>query len=130
MTTEAAAQHYLARHLRQFEHSKNVILNPHDKPVDELPVIMGFNKGGAGGFLSAVLITEDGHCVGGHCCSSESYMPHDLGIIEGGFEKEGCNKHYPDGFRMEWVPTDDIKDHVKLNKAFDLSNTRHAEKSE
>jgi len=128
MTTEAAARHYLAAHLHQFEYAKNVIFNPHDKPVDELPVIMGFNNGGSPRFLSAVAITEDGVCVGGHCCSDEGYMPHDLGITEGGFEKAGCKEHYPDGYRMEWVPTDDIKDHVKLNKAFEL-NSAAGEKS-
>jgi len=31
-------------------------------------------------------------------------------------------KHYPDGYRMEFVSSNEVKDHVALNEAFRLSN--------
>lgn len=110
---------------------KNAIYNPHDKPVEELPVIMGFNNGGQIGFLSAVAIAEDGTELGGHCCSCEAYMEEDLGIIEG-FRKdrhEGqYQKHYPDGYKMEFVERSQIKKHEKLQAAFKLNAQKHATK--
>lgn len=38
----------------------NAVYNPDDKPLEELPVIYGFNNGGPSDFLSGVLIAEGG----------------------------------------------------------------------
>ncbi len=129
MTTPAAERLYLAQHLMQVEGRPVAIFNPHNKPVEELPVIIGFNNGGEPGWYSAVSIAEDGMGLGGHCCSHEGYMPHDLGIIEGSREdrhKEQYQKHYPDGYRMEWVPSHEIECHTKLQKAFELNKALQA----
>lgn len=101
----------------------NAIFNPHDQPIDDLPIIFGFNNGGPSGLLSAVLIAEDGTGLGGHCCSHEAYMPGDLGVLEGyrPDRHEGFRKHYPDGYRMEFVSYDDVKDHKALTEAFRLN---------
>lgn len=124
MTTQAAAALYEAQHVHHHEGRGWAVFNPNDKPVDQLPVIFGFNNGGSPGWYSAVAIAEDGVCLGGHCCSSEAYMPADLGVLEGTREDRHENeyrKHYPDGYRMEFVRSDELDGHVALNKAFALN---------
>lgn len=126
MTTPAAAALYEAQHVHAHQHAKVVVFNPHAKPMQELPVIYGFNNGGVSGWLNAVLIAEDGTDMGGHICSSEAYMPADLGIIEGRDDRhEGFRQHYPDGYRMEFVPYANLAGHAALNLAlerYDVAN--------
>lgn len=108
MTTPAAERLYRAQHCLAVEGKGAAIYNPHDRPVDELPVIYGFNNGGSRGWLSGQLVAEDGAGLGGHICSHEDYMPHDLGILKGSRpdRHEAFRSHYPDGYRMEFVPGD------------------------
>lgn len=128
MTTRAAEALYLAEHLHKMEGLGYAVHNPHNKPVDELPVIYGFNNGGPSYMLSAVLLAEDGECLGGHGCSSEGYMPHDLGILEGSRpdRHEGFRAKYPEGYRMEFVGSDEVKSHPGLAAAY----MRNQEKKE
>ncbi len=102
------------------------IFNPHNKPVDELPVIYGFNNGGSPGFMYGQLIAEDGTALGNHLCSHEGYMYGDLGILEGrrADRHEGFRKHYPDGYRMDFVTESEVVAHhpgleaaIERNKA-------------
>ena len=120
MTTAAAAALYEAQHVHAHSHLRAAIHNPHGKPVSELPTIYGFNNGGSPGWMSAVLIAEDGTPLGGHACSSEAYMPADLGVLEGTRpdRHEAFAKHYPDGYRMEFVGYDDVPNHAGLQAAF------------
>jgi len=105
MTTKADEAMYLAQHEYQTLNCKPVVYNPLNAPVESLPVIYGFNNGGSPGWFSAVAIAEDGKILGGHACSSEGYMMHDLGIIEGSREDRHVDyrQHYPQGYRMEFV---------------------------
>ena len=121
MTTPAAAALYLAQHQHELRGRKTAVHNPHDKPVDELPVIFGFNNGGPAGWLSAQLIAEDGTTLGSHCCSDEGYMPSDLGILEGTRpdRHEEFRRHYPDGYRMRFVGANDIDNCAPLLAAFE-----------
>jgi len=122
MTTESAARQYEKEHLLKYAGCPLAIFNPQDKPIDELPVIYGFNDGGEPGFMAAYLIAEDGECLGSHLCSSEAYMPHDLGCLDGSRpdRHETFKEHYPDGYRMEFVPYNDIvRGHVGLRAALD-----------
>ena len=121
MTTPQAAASYLAQHLKEWEGKGYAIYNPHNKPVEELPVIYGFNNGGSDGWYSAALISEDGHGLGGHACSHEGYMPSDLGVLEGSRSDrhEDFKKHYPDGYRMDFVKYGDVKNHEGLKLAFE-----------
>lgn len=131
MTTPEAAREYLAEHQRQMEGRGFAVYNPHNKPVEELPVIYGFNNGGSPGWFMANAISEDGVVLGGHACSSEGYMPHDLGILDGTRPDRHENqyrKHYPDGYRMDFVTYEDVKSHVALQHAFKLNRDRAAEK--
>lgn len=99
------------------------VFNPHNKPVEELPVIYGFNNGGSPGFMHGQLIAEDGTALGGHLCSGEGYMYGDLGIIEGwrNDRHEAFQKHYPDGYRMDFVKHEDVEANEALKKAFELN---------
>ncbi len=123
MTTEAAAKLYEWQHVSAHRNLTNAIFNPHNKPVDTLPFIFGFNNNGADSCLEALLLAEDGTCLGGHLCSSEAYMPADLGILEGTREDrhEGFRKHYPDGYGMEFVASKELATHAGLNAALKLA---------
>jgi hypothetical protein len=121
MTTEAAARLYEAQPLREMEGKGYAVFNPHGKAVAELPVIYGFNNGGSPGWYSACLLAEDGTGLGGHLCSSEGYMTHDLGILEGTRpdRHKTFREHYPDGYRMEFVSYRDIDATPGLLAAFE-----------
>ena len=130
MTTPVAAASYLAQHQHELRGRKVAVHNPKNKPVDELPVIFGFNNGGSPGWLDAILIAEDGTVLGGHCCSHEGYMPHDLGILEGTRpdRHETFREHYPDGYRMQFVGYSDLKDCAPLNAALEKFEKHDAAK--
>lgn len=128
MTTPAAASQYLAHHLNVWSGKGYSVFNPHNKPLEELPVIWGFNNGGSPGWYSAVLISDDGECLGSHVCSAEGYMTHDLGILEGARpdRHKTFRKHYPDGYRMDFVPYPE--NHAGLETAIANNRRNKAEK--
>ncbi|MBO6542330.1 MAG: hypothetical protein JJ939_11555 [Alphaproteobacteria bacterium] len=121
MTTQAAAAQYLAEHQAKWGDKKFAVHNPKGLPITELPVIYGFNNGGSQGWLNGVLIAEDGSVLGGHISSDESYMLHDLGILEDARpdRHDVFKEHYPAGYRMDFVSHYDAADHVGLQAAFD-----------
>jgi hypothetical protein len=85
----------------------------------ELHTIYCFNNGGREGWMHAVAIADDGHCLAQHICSHEGYMRHDLGI-ESEWKHENYNKHFGAGcWQLEWV--DDPPNHKGLQKAFELN---------
>lgn len=131
MTTEAAARLYEAQHVYEHEGKGWAVYNPNNQPTDKLPVIYGFNNGGSAYFLSAQLLAEDGTGMGGHACSSEAYMPADLGILEGtrSDRHEGFKKHYPKGYRMEFISKSKVLSHKGLTKAFKLNQKKSKERN-
>lgn len=126
MTTAAAEALYAAQHAYEMQGKGWAVFNPNDRPVMELPVIYGFNNGGSPGWMSAVLLAEDGTGLGGHCCSAEVYMPHDLGVLEGTRpdRHEEFRAHYPDGYRMEFVSGKDVRTHAGLNAAYEKNQAK------
>lgn len=121
MTTLAAERLYQAQHLYEMEGRKFAVFNPHNKPLSELPVIYGWDNGGSPGWHNAISMAEDGTCLGGHACSAECYVPHDLGLLEGtrpDRHTDSYQKHYPDGYRMQFVPSDQVKTHEGIEKAY------------
>jgi hypothetical protein len=96
------------------------IYNPKNKPVEELPVIYGFNNGGSPGWYSGCLLAEDGTGLGGHVCSSEGFMYGDLGVAKGSRpdRHETFREHYPDGYRMDFVRSEDVRSHQGLAAAY------------
>lgn len=119
---------YLAQHNAKWSEKGYAYFNPHNKPLDELPVIYGFNNGGSPKWYSAVLLAEDGTGLGGHICSDEGYMTHDLGILEGSRpdRHEEFRKHYPDGYRMDFVSAKDVLTHSGLESAYQLNQAKKA----
>ena len=129
MTTQSAEAQYLNEHLAVWAGKGYAAFNPQGKKLSELPVIYGFNNGGSEYFLSAVLLAEDGTGLGGHGCSNECYMRSDLGILEGSRpdRHDGFKKHYPDGYRMDFVSYEDVPGHEELNKAIELSSKKDSQ---
>jgi hypothetical protein len=128
MTTPAAEHLYQAQHQYEVEGLKYAVFNPHNKPVDTLPVIYGFNNGGSPRWFHATLIAEDGTALGGHLCSHECYMRSDLGILQGtrpDRHEKDFQKHYPDGYRMDFVSYEDVPNHAALNRAIELNKAAH-----
>ena len=128
MKQPAAEALYEAQHMVEHEGRGYVVFNPQNKPLTELPVIYGFNNGGSPGWMDAVLLAEDGACLGGHVCSSEAYMPADLGVLEGTRpdRHETFQKHYPDGYRMSFVGADEVraKTNTGLEAAYAMNQTK------
>lgn len=132
MTTPAAAARYLLDHLTEWNGHKYAVHNPQGKPLNKLPVIYGFNNGGSRDWWSGVLLAEDGTALGGHVCSHEGYMRYDLGILEGSRpdRHESFQKHYPDGYRMEFVSLEDVATHPGIEAAYKKNQERGVAKTE
>jgi len=130
MTTPVADRLYEAQHLLEHCGKPYAVSNPHEKPLDELPIIYGFNNGGERGWMHAQLLAQDGTALGSHVCTSEGYMRHDLGIYEGSRtdRHKTFAKHYPDGYRMDFVEGSDVLTHEGLKAAFKL-NQEQGEKA-
>lgn len=126
MTTKEAEAQYLQDYPATMRGKGFAVVNPLNRPEEELPVIYGFNNGGSPEWFDAVLIAEDGECLGGHICSDEAYMPGDLGCLEGTRpdRHEEFLAHYPEGYRMEFVPTEAMNGHVKFNLALAVANAK------
>lgn len=129
MTTPQAEAQYLSQHLREWNGAPYAVYNPQNKPVEELPTIYGFNNGGSPGWYSGCLIAEDGTGFGGHVCSHEGYMRHDLGVIEGSRSDrhEAFRQHYPDGYRMDFVPASEVMNHPGLEAAYQRNQAKAKE---
>ena len=131
MTTPAAAKLYLAQHQYAIEGRGWAFYNPHGKDIADLPVIYGFNNGGAPGWMHAVLLAEDGTGLGSHICSDEGYMEADLGIIDGARpdRHETFREHYPYGYRMEFIAGDVVKarSHEGLERAYALNQSKQSD---
>lgn len=99
------------------------IYNPNNRRVELLPKIFGFNNGSGMGGVIGVLIAEDGSFLGSHASSHEGWLPQDLGTEEGyrPDRHETFKKHYPGGYRMEFVGYKEIKKHKGLQEAFKLN---------
>lgn len=129
MTTPAAAALYLAQHNLAHEGHKYAVYNPHNKPLEELPVIYGWNNGGSADWWKGQLIAQDGTALGSHLCSHEDYMLADLGILEGTREDRHTEfqAHYPEGYRMEFVRYKDACHHEGLQAAFECNRQSNKE---
>jgi hypothetical protein len=90
------------------------------------PKIFAFINGGGGDMLFPSAISEDGFGLAGHCSSSIGWAKHDMGIGSD-WQHEKYNKHYPNGWELEWV--DKPLDHAGVMKAVALLNARHASDS-
>lgn len=104
------------------------VWNPEGREEEILPVIWGFNNGGHQDMWTGVLLAEDGTSLGSHLCSAEGYMYADLGILAKCREdrhEQDFKKHYPQGYRMDFVPRAETKRHVGLAKAIENNHKKY-----
>ena len=128
MTTLAAEALHLAIHQAELNGKPIAIYNPNDRPIENLPVIYGFNNTPSvqgNPFCNGCIIAEDGTGFGGHACTNEGYMYNDLGILEGcrPDRHETFRAHYQDGYRMEFVSHRDVLGHTGLTAAYEKNQT-------
>lgn len=128
MTTKEAEALYLAQHMSKWNDKGYAVFNPNNLPIEELPSIYGYNNGGSVGWLQATLIAEDGTYLGGHICSDEGYMYHDLGILEGARpdRHEEFKAHYPNGYRMDFITYSEAAAHEGLKRAYEIRKAQQA----
>ena len=94
------------------------------------PKIYCFSNVVGGGDGIAYAMAEDGTVLGSHWCSSEYFVPEDLGVTEGSRSDrhETYAKHYPGGYEMEFVRAADVTSHEGLAAASD-ANRKQGEKA-
>lgn len=84
--------------------------------------IYGFNNGGSPGWMVAAAIGEDGVFLASHVCSSEGFMPHDLGVTSN-WKHEIYDKHFGAGkWEIEFIPYSEVENHEGLQSALKLYN--------
>ncbi len=120
MTTEGAAALYLAQHQMEVFGRPVAVFNPKSLPLEQLPAIFAFSNVRGGGDGICCAMAEDGVVLGWHWCSNEGYAPNDLGVLDGCRDDrhEHYRKHYPDGYRMEFVKSSEVAEHPALRLAF------------
>lgn len=73
------------------------------------------NGGNGTDWFEVVAICEDGHVIGNHISSSESWAMHDIGITSF-WKHEKYKEHCPDGYELIWV--EDAANSPELKAAF------------
>jgi len=129
MTTKEAEARYIAQHERDMEGKKNVVYNPEEKEISELPVIYGYSTGRELLYPHSVpgyLIGEKGNVFRSQISSNEEYLPSDLGVLEGESpgRHEEFKKHYPNGYRMEFVKKEQMENNKGFREAYKLAYSR------
>lgn len=66
-------------------------------------------------------VAEDGHILASHYCSHKAYVAHDMGITSN-WKHDAYNEHYPDGWELEWIESEDAPNHIGLNEAMRLNS--------
>lgn len=76
-----------------------------------------------GGDGIAYAISDDGVVLGSHWCSNEYYVSMDLGVDEGSRPDRHIKyaEHFPNGYKMVFVPASKVSTHTGLQKAFKLN---------
>lgn len=106
------------------------IYNPENRPVDRLPVIYGYCKGG-GFLLRGGIVSEDGEVFGYYTSRTEDGMQCDLGVADGYRPDRHVlfQEHYPNGYRMQFVSFREFKFNAVpgLVRALELSREKQRE---
>lgn len=95
------------------------IYNPDNRPEDELPIIFGYISGGRRGHYEGILISDFGWTLYSTVSASEGFVPYDLGIYKGSRPAlhDRIKRHFPSGYRMEYIGRSDVKTHEGLSRA-------------
>ncbi len=111
----------LAKHNLKYKDRKPVVFNPLKQEEDKLPTIYCFLKIIEGQKGIAVAVSQDGYVLGTHACSSEQYVPHDLGVLERTrLDRHDISykKHYPNGYKMAFIKNEEMKAHSGFQEAY------------
>jgi hypothetical protein len=78
-----------------------------------------------GGDVIGYALAEDGAGLGSHLSSSPDFAKHDMGLTSN-WKHEIYQKHYPEGFELEWIDEDQLDKHEGWQKAFALNKAQAA----
>lgn len=89
--------------------------------------IYGFCNSYSPGWEIAMALAETGQVLATHCCSSEGFMPGDLGMDGGDWsgKHEVYNEAFPDGWEAEFVWSHNIDKHEGLQAAIKKAKERN-----
>ena len=89
--------------------------------------VFGMCNGGEGLYYA---LAEDGPGLGSHFCSNESFAKNDLGVIQGSRpdRHKDYKKHYPDGYEVVFVPSNEVKGNKELQRAIRLNEKKQRKK--
>lgn len=65
-------------------------------------------------------LAEDGTVLASHISSNKAFSQHDMGLTSN-WKHEAYEKHYPEGFELEWV--DDPDNHPGVAAAYALNQS-------
>jgi hypothetical protein len=83
--------------------------------------INGWREGDVVGYA----LTEDGHGLVSHLSSNKAFSQHDMGLTSD-WHHDSYQKHYPEGFALEWV--DNPNTHEGLKNALELNKSLYQAK--
>lgn len=88
-----------------------------------------FNNGSPfKGWNDCYSMTDDGHVLGNHICSADTFMMHDLHDRPGRLKV--IKEYFKDeDYQVIVIPSDEVRNHEGLKKAFEL-NQKLREKAE
>ena len=78
------------------------------------------NDAEATGNVIGYALAEDGNCIASHYSSGRNWAKHDMGITSD-WKHEVYEKHYPDGYELEWIDFEDLDNHAEYLKAKKLN---------
>lgn len=94
----------------------------------QLPKIYVFKNGSLGSSDGVYFaVAEDGECLASHVSSCDSWAMHDMGVDENGWKRDIYAKHYPNGFDVEFVESDQMESHPGLLAAIEKNKQLKAE---
>jgi hypothetical protein len=77
----------------------------------------------------AYALSEDGTTLTSHVSSNPDWAKHDMGIT-GDWKHDIYAKHYPDGYKLEWVDDNDVTTHPGLLAAVALARSKKQDTSD
>ncbi len=87
------------------------------------------NGSSFGGDVMGYALAEDGKCLASHLSSDEWYSRHDMGLTSD-WKHSLYEKHYPDGYLLEWIDEKDLDNHEGFREAFALNKKLEEESNQ
>ena len=98
-------------------------------PEHRLPTIYGYAHPLETGDVLAIAVAEDGTYLASHLSSNEVFASADLfmNTLWEQYLHEKYVKHYPLGYKTEWVPSHEMASHAGLQAALEKYRAAHKE---